>query len=151
MKIKKIRNTFYLKKRRRSFVRGEQVIPPSGHLAPTIQIKNGKVYPVANGVDISSREARKKDHPEDVAHWFIWLYQWSEKNPITDLWRTQSLYVPAYLVSTVKYMISAEKSISEILNFINQNKKRRGVRGKRQTPLYSPLKGGRVKGKGRFP
>lgn len=126
--------TFSLKKRKQSFVRGEQIIPPSGHLAPTIQIKNGKVYPVAEGVDILEREARKTDHPEEVAEWFIWLYQWSEKDPITNLWRTKSVYVPAHLVSTIKYMISAEKPISEILNFIEQNKaKNQRKKSKRPT------------------
>lgn len=144
--------TFSLKKRKQSFVRGEQIIPPSGHLAPTVQIKNGKVYPVAEGVDILEREARKTDHPEEVAEWFIWLYQWSEKNPITNLWRTKSVYVPVYLVSTIKYMISAEKPIWEILNFIEQNKsKEQKTKGKRKQRTKVESKRKKQKNKSRSP
>jgi len=107
-----------LKKRQR----GEQKIPPSGHLAPVIEFKNGKVYPSVIGVDLQERLARKLDRPEDYPHWFTWFYQWAEKDPITDLWRTNSIRVPHYLVYSVRSMIHTNKSVSEILLFIRKNK-----------------------------
>jgi len=107
-----------LKKRQR----GEQKIPPSGHLAPVIEFKNGKVYPSVIGVDLQERLARKLDRPEDYPHWFTWFYQWAEKDPITDLWRTNSIRVPHYLVYSVRFMIYTGKSVSEILLFIRKNK-----------------------------
>jgi hypothetical protein len=108
-----------LKKRQR----GQQKIPPSGHLAPTIQFKNGKVYPAVIGVDLLERQARKFDHPEDYPHWFTWFYQWAEKDLITDLWRTNSIRVPPYLIYSVRHMIHCGKSVSEILLFIRKHKK----------------------------
>jgi hypothetical protein len=108
-----------LKKRQR----GEQKIAPSGHLAPTIEFKNGKVYPAVIGIDLQERLARKLERPEDYPHWFTWFYQWGEKDPITDLWRTNSIRVPSHLIYSVRFMIYRNKSVSEILLFIRTNKK----------------------------
>ncbi|MBL1208291.1 MAG: C-5 cytosine-specific DNA methylase [Geminocystis sp. GBBB08] len=102
--------------------RGQQKIPPSGHLAPTIEFKNGKVYPAVMGVDLQERLARKSERPEDYPHWFTWFYQWADKDPITDLWTKHSIRVPSYLIHSVGHMISTDKSVSEILLFIRKNK-----------------------------
>jgi len=102
--------------------RGKQKIPPSGHLAPVIEFKNGKAYPAISGVDLQERQARKLDCPEDYPHWFTWFYQWAEKDELTDLWRNNSIRVPPCLVKFVRYMIDRDKSISEILLFIRKNK-----------------------------
>lgn len=107
-----------LKKRQR----GEQKIPPSGHLAPTIEFKNGKVYPAVIGIDLQERLACKSERPEDYPHWFTWFYQWADKDPITDLWTKHSIRVPSYLIHSVRSMISTDKSVSEILLFIRKNK-----------------------------
>lgn len=106
-----------LKKRQR----GEQKIPPSGHLAPTIEFKNGKVYPSVIGVDLRERHARKLDRPEDYPHWFTWFYQWADKDS-QDLWRVHSIRVPPYLILSVRHMINTNKSVPEILLFIRKNK-----------------------------
>lgn len=101
--------------------RGKQKIPPSGHLAPTIQMKKGRFYPRLSDF-VSERERRAKlyNHPEDKPEWFVWLYQWKEKDR-DDLWRTRSKSVPISLIHSLRYMISAEKSVEEILNFIIQH------------------------------
>ena len=102
--------------------RGKQKIDASGHLAPTIQIRKGIFYQQISGIDEQERRAKLHNHPEDVPHWFVWLYQWGEKNPVTDSWRTLSVRVPVYIVHSVQYMINAEKPIAEILSFIRDNK-----------------------------
>lgn len=101
--------------------RGKQKIPPSGHLAPTIEFKNGKVYPAVS-VDLQERLARKSERPQDYPHWFTWFYQWADKDLITDLWRVNSIRVPSYLIHSVRHMINTNKSVPEILSFIRKNK-----------------------------
>lgn len=109
---------YCLKKKNYRGQRGKQKIPPSGHLAPTIQMKKGRFYPrLSNFVTEQERRAKLYDRPEDKAEWFVWLYQWKEKDR-DDLWKTRSKSVPISLIHSVKYMISAEKSVEEILNFI---------------------------------
>lgn len=102
--------------------RGKQKKLPSGHLAPTIEFKNGKVYPALIGVDLQERIARKSQRPEDYSHWFTWFYQWAEKDFKTDLWKTKSIRVPVNLIYSVRSMINTNKSVSEILLFIRRNK-----------------------------
>lgn len=99
--------------------RGLQKLPPSGHLAPTLKIQNGKVYPIVEGVDFSTRQAKKFDHPQEVPSWFFWLYQWSEKDTLTGLWHLRSKYVPSHKVDSVQYMITTKCSVREILKFIS--------------------------------
>ncbi len=108
------------KKRKKE--RGKQKIPPSGHLAPTIEFKNGKVYPAVVGVDLQERLARKLDRPEDYPHWFNWFYQWADKDTVTQLWKTHSIRVPRHLIHSVRSMIHSNKSVSQILLFIRKNK-----------------------------
>lgn len=107
---------------RKIILRGKQKIPPSGHLAPTIEFKNGKVYPSVINVDIAERQARKFDHPENYPHWFSWFYQWADKDPNTNLWRTHSIRVPTHLIHSIRHMINTHKSVSEILFFVRKNK-----------------------------
>lgn len=112
---------YCLKKKNYRGQRGKQKIPPSGHLAPTIQMKKGRFYPrLSDFVTEQQRRAKLYNHPEDKPEWFIWLYQWKEKNR-DDLWKTRSKSVPISLIHSVRYMISAEKSVEEILNFIVQH------------------------------
>jgi hypothetical protein len=99
--------------------RGKQKIPPSGHLAPTIQMKNGRFYPRLKHITEEERRARLHDKPEEVPQWFIWFYQWKEKDQ-DDLWKTRSKSLPSHLVHQVKYMIDTEKSVQEILTFVTQ-------------------------------
>ena len=98
--------------------RGKQKIPASGHLAPTIQSRKGIFYPRIPGLDEQERRARLHDHPEDVPEWFVWLYQWSEKHPVTKLWRTRSKRVPTNKIHSVKYAIASDKPVAEILKQI---------------------------------
>lgn len=100
--------------------RGKQKIEASGHLAPTIQLRQGVFYPRIEGLDEQERRARLKDHPEDVPHWFVWLYQWKEKHPLTNLWRTRSKRVPINKLNWVRAAISAHKSYREILKQLEQ-------------------------------
>jgi hypothetical protein len=95
--------------------RGKQKIAASGHLAATIQIRKGIFYPRIPGLDEQERRARLNDHPEDVPHWFVWLYQWGEKDPINKLWRTRSKRVPVNKLDFVRYAISTNKPVAEIL------------------------------------
>jgi hypothetical protein len=115
---------YCLKKKRNSKnyrgQRGKQKIPPSGHLAPTIQMKKGRFYPRLNSVTEEERRAKLYNHPEDKAEWFVWIYQWKEKDR-DDFWKTRSKSVPTCLIHSIKYMIGAEKSVGEILNFIVQH------------------------------
>ncbi len=113
--------------------RGKQKIPASGHLAPTLQLKNGRFYPSIANLDEQERRAKLYNHPEDVPHWFVWLYQWAEKDPITDLWRTLSFRVSVSIVDSVQYMINSEKSVSQILRFIRENK----IKSKKQKVLIN--------------
>lgn len=98
--------------------RGKQKIPASGHLAATIELKNGRFYPRIANLDEQERIARLHDKPEEVPQWFIWLYQWKEKDE-DNFWRTRSKRVSSSLVHSIKYMIGAEKPVPEILNFIS--------------------------------
>ncbi len=98
--------------------RGKQKIPPSGHLAATVQMKKGRFYPRIPNLDEQERIARLRNKPEEVPQWFTWLYQWKEKDE-DDLWKTRSKRVSSSLVHSIKYMISAEKPVPEILNFIS--------------------------------
>lgn len=101
--------------------RGKQKIPPSGHLAPTIQMKKGRFYPrLSSFITEEERRSKLYNHPEDKPEWFVWLYQWKEKDR-DDLWKTRSKNVPTCLIHSIKYMIGAEKSVEEILNFIVQH------------------------------
>lgn len=99
--------------------RGHQKHPPSGHLAPTIQTKRGIFYPRIDGLDEQERRARLHDHPEDVPEWFVWLYQWGEKDPDTGLWRTRSKRVPTYQIFSIKNAIASDMPIAEILKLID--------------------------------
>lgn len=95
--------------------RGKQKISPSGHLAPTIQIRKGIFYPRISGLDEQERRARLHDCPEETPHWFVWLYQWKEKDPTTDLWKTRSKRVPLNKIAFVRYAIHTNKPIARIL------------------------------------
>ncbi len=111
---------FCLTKTKKQGQRGKQKIPASGHLAPTIQVRKGIFYPRIPGIDELERRARLHDHPEDVPEWFVWLYQWKEKDSETDLWRTRSKRVPVNKLNFVRYAIATDKPISEILKQIEK-------------------------------
>jgi len=98
--------------------RGIQKHPPSGHLAPTIQIRNGICYPRINKVNESLRRKILHQYPEKVPEWFVWLYQWSEQDPQTGLWRTRSKIVPRPKILTIKKAIAQKRGIAQILKLI---------------------------------
>ena len=117
-KTKREKNVFCLTKTKKQGQRGKQKIPASGHLAPTIQVRKGIFYPRIPELNELERRARLHDHPEDVPEWFVWLYQWKEKDSETDLWRTRSKRVPVNKLNFVRYAIATDKPISEILKLI---------------------------------
>lgn len=98
--------------------RGKQKIPPSGHLAPTIQRKNGILYPRLDDIPEHKRLFVLYHCPETKPDWFIWLYQWAQQNPYTGGWYTRSKRVPLSKLTQIKNAIARKETIASILTLI---------------------------------
>ena len=82
----------------------------SGSLIPIVENRKGKIYPVVMGDRVPKSEAF--NFPKH----YNWLYQWSEYDGAK--WRTKSKRVPCTRIYSIKYLISCDKPISEILERI---------------------------------
>ena len=115
---KKYNKPFLETQKKKRGQRGKQKIPPSGHLAPTIQIRDGVCYPRIDSLNEEQRKIRLHNNPEEVPYWFIWLFQWTEKDPLTGFWRTRSKNVPVGKIPLIKNAIASRQGIAKILKII---------------------------------
>ncbi|NES66151.1 MAG: hypothetical protein F6K24_13250 [Okeania sp. SIO2D1] len=104
-------NNISLTKKKRGRPKGKKNRKsPSGSLVPVTECRKGKIYPIVAGDRAPKSEAY--NHPNH----YNWLYQWS----IWDgqKWRTKSKRVQSNQVHYIKYLISCEKPITEILKHL---------------------------------
>ena len=90
----------------------------------------GKFCQIATGVRFIMNGSNHAMNGFSTYPFKVFGGEWAEKDPITDLWRTNSIRVPHYLVYSVRFMIYTGKSVSEILLFIRKNKNKRENGGK---------------------
>jgi hypothetical protein len=93
--------------------RGKNKLPPSGHISPTIQRKNGKEYPRIQGARVPLDLAW--DYPEQ----FVWIYNWCVQDE-DGCWKNRSKCVSMGKIYSVRAAITANKPVSEILQLIEQ-------------------------------